>query len=197
LAESVLEIFGLAKLQRLSNVIISAKFEEGQVIYEVQDVSQSFYVVREGVVNIEAYVTVEESKRWPVSYHAWQLNQLSRKFRVQLKECKSGDVFGLADLPDKKGRKTRAIAITAATCFIINLHQFLELFTRRDLDQLLHCEELRLPHAHELVEQVHADLNSVVEKRDSMLKAYNLTDDKFMSRDWLVDKVSLCRNPAE
>ena len=105
-----------------------------------------------------------------------------------LKENSSGSVFGLADLPSKKGRRTRASAKGQSVCFIINLHQFLELFTERDLDQLLLCEELRIPKTQELIEKVHEDLELMAKKRKSMLKAYNISDDKFAARDWIVDR---------
>ena len=185
---SVLQSLGLPKLQRLSTILISTSFSTGQVIYDVGDISQSFYILRSGKVNIEAYATIEETMRTPVNTHAWRLRQLSKKVRVLIRESEAGDVFGLADLPARKGRKTRASAKIDCTCYIINLHQFLELFTERDLEELLLCEDMRLPKMQELVDKAHEDLNLMKDKRRALLRAYDIADDKFAVRDWCMDK---------
>lgn len=187
-AGSVLGRLGLAKLQRLSTILISTSFSPGQVIYDVGNISQSFYILREGQVVIEAYATVEDTLRTPVNTHAWRLRQVSRKVRVLIRESSPGDVFGLADLPARKGRKTRATAKAPCLCYIINLHQFLELFTERDLEELLLCEDMRLPKMQELVEKAHEDLTVMKEKRRSLLRAYSIADDKFAVREWCMDK---------
>ena len=70
--ESVLNSLGHAKLQRLSSLLISTKFEPGQVVYDVGDVSQSFYIVREGSIDIETYVNIDQTTRWPVDTHSWK-----------------------------------------------------------------------------------------------------------------------------
>jgi CRP-like cAMP-binding protein len=187
-SSSVLSTLGLPKLQRLSTILISTAFTPGQVIFDVGAISQSFYILREGQVTIEAYATVEDSLRTPVNKHAWRLKQVSRKIRVLIRESSPGDVFGLADLPSRKGRKTRATAKSPCFCYIINLHQFLELFTERDLDELLICEDMRLPKMQELVAKAHEDLTVMKEKRKSLLRAYNIADEKFAGRDWAMDQ---------
>ena len=144
----------LVKVHRLSNALISTHFTAGQVVYEKGAKSASLYIVKEGQIEIQTIIRLDESNRWPIGTHKWELNKLSKKVIVQLKLCNPKDLFGDLEMVTAEPRATRAVAITHSQCLAINREEFFNIFTQKEAQALLKYTHLALPTEKELAETV-------------------------------------------
>ena len=160
------EPWQLVKLQRLSNTLISTHFQAGQVVYERKSKSTTLYILQSGQVEVQAVISLQQSNRWPIGTHSWELTSLSKRLIVPLRLCQSGDFFGDYELVKGTERTTRAVAVQEAQCLAINTEEFYTIFTRREAEALLQYTHLELPNedtlAAQFTESVKADRRIVL-----------------------------------
>lgn len=144
----------LVKLHRLSSVITCISLNSGQCVYQKGSQSGYFYIVKSGKVDIQTLVDIDESHRWPVGSHSWEICNLAKKVLYRLKTCGPKDIFGDLEMVLRKNRMTRAKAAVKTTCLAISREEFLKIFTQRETEMLLQYTNLTLPSEQELAEKV-------------------------------------------
>ena len=178
------------KLQRLSNSLISTHFKAGQVIYERNSKSTTLYIVQSGQVEVQAVISLQQSNRWPIGTHSWELTKLSKRLIVCLRLCEARDFFGDLELVQGTLRTTRAVAVQETMCLAINTDEFYTIFTRKEAEALVQYTHLQLPNEDTLAEQftesVKADRQIVFSTQKKAL--VDALDIRFLSpRDCIVD----------
>lgn len=51
----------------LSHLLIVSTYSQGEIIYNPEDFSHSFYIVKEGIVEIQTEIKIIEENKWPIS----------------------------------------------------------------------------------------------------------------------------------
>lgn len=148
------DVWQLVKVHRLSNALISTHFAPGQVIYDIGAKSASLYILKEGQVEIQTIIRLDESNRWPIGNHSWELSKFSKRVIVRLKLCEPKDLFGDLEMVAEVPRSTRAVSLVNSQCLVINREEFFTIFTHKEAEALLKYTHLMLPPEKELAETV-------------------------------------------
>lgn len=93
------------------------------ILYDFDDPSQVFYVVKSGVLAVEVCVTIEDENRYPTGNDMWELCKIIREVQYEAHSFGVNDVFGLQEIIDQMktenekinvNRKFRVRALTNA-----------------------------------------------------------------------------------
>lgn len=115
---------GYLKMQNVLNSCASSIFNKGEVIYESGHTSHCFFIVKTGKVEIQIYIDVEKTNKWPIGSHLWNVRKVKSKYACPLKVVKEGEYFGEWEILNKENRKTRAVAIESSMCLMLNQQEF-------------------------------------------------------------------------
>ncbi|OMJ70501.1 hypothetical protein SteCoe_31497 [Stentor coeruleus] len=115
---------GYLKMQNILNSCASSTFHKDEVIYESGHSSHSFFIVKTGKVEIQIYIDVENTNKWPIGSHMWNIRKVKSKYAHPLKMIKEGEYFGEWEMLNKENRKTRAVALERSMCLMLNQKEF-------------------------------------------------------------------------
>ncbi|OMJ70349.1 hypothetical protein SteCoe_31680 [Stentor coeruleus] len=115
---------GYLKMQNVLNSCASSTFNKDEVIYESGHASHSFFIVKSGKVEIQSYIDVEKTNKWPIGSHLWNVRKVKIKYVHPLKIVKEGEYFGEWEILNKENRKTRAVALESSMCLMLNQQEF-------------------------------------------------------------------------
>lgn len=138
------------KVQHLSNHLIAKQFNKGDVIHDKGDESDTFYLIKSGQVEIQAYVELQHINRWPTGGHEWKILEINRKYIVPVITLKKGTYFGESSLIEQLPRVCRAICKTDVTCLVLGRDEFFEIFSIKDLEGILENQFVKIPQEAEL-----------------------------------------------
>ncbi|CAG9329974.1 unnamed protein product [Blepharisma stoltei] len=162
------------KVHRLSSFMIIKTFPAGQVLYDRNDPSNTFYIIKQGQVEVQAYVDLEKQNRWPTSSQEWDLLQINRKYIITLSTIGKGCFFGETDMIDGCPRKTRAVCVTQTICLTINKKQFFEVFSSRDVMRLNEMKSIEMPSKEDLQQRLLKEIKESHESEKALLDALNV-----------------------
>jgi len=204
--------WSLLKIQRISNFLIETQFSKGEVIYDKEEESNSFYILKSGKVEVQAYIEVKQENRWPTGTQKWKLRQIKRKHIITLKNIEPGDFFGDSEMvnsntlpeihtvseaqketvvrelkKEKIPRKTRAVCRQPSVCYKMSKEEFFETFSTRDIEQLQSFKSMFLPEDEELQNKILSEIEDRSSKEKALLNAMKVDVVNSGGRESLLD----------
>lgn len=177
------------KVQDLSNLLIQSYYKPGDVIYEKNDQSKTFYIIKEGLVQLQTYTNLEQQNKWPIGFRQWKLRKVTNKFIYPVKDLQKGEFFGENEIMHNIQRETRAIAIENTVCLVLNKSEFFEMFNSRELEYLKQKYEIKMPTKQEMEDKIKNEVYSNGEKEQILLDAMKIANGLEGGRDFLLDSV--------
>lgn len=157
------------KIMMLSHAIIVSNFSKGEIVYEPNDFSHSFYIIKQGTMELQTEIKILEENKWPISPREWNVRKVTKKIYHPVKTLGPKDYFGHVELLDKTFRQTRALATSQCMLFIINRSSFEELFNPRDQEMLKNDSEI--PSKEEIEIMIKKSKSDILEKEKIIMNA--------------------------
>lgn len=142
------------KVQHLSNFLIKKNFKKGEILYDKGQESDTFYIIKKGQVDIQAYVDMQQINRWPTGSKQWKILEINKKYIITIASLNKGNYFGETTLIDQMPRICRAICVVETVCLTINKDEFFETFSVKDLELLQEQTYAHVPKDKELQEKL-------------------------------------------
>ena len=95
-----------SKLVTIADNIIPSFYTSEVKIYEIGQESTDFYIIREGVVQLETEITLTKVNKLPIK----QVLISTKKYNYQIQECKAGNIIGIEEILEHAKRPARAIS---------------------------------------------------------------------------------------
>jgi CRP-like cAMP-binding protein len=124
------------KVQHISNYLFKKTYKAGHIIYDKGDESDTFYILKSGQVDIQAYIELQHINRWPTGSKQWKILEINRKYIVNIVSLKRGSYFGETALIEQMPRAYRAVCATDTVCLTINKDEFFDIFSVKDMESL-------------------------------------------------------------
>lgn len=156
------------KIMSLSHNLTVANYLKGEIIYEPSEPCHSFYIIKEGNVEIQTEVNILEENKWPVSPREWNVRKITKKIYHPVQCLMGKDLFGQVEILNNTCRETRAIAASNCVCFIIDRNDFDEFFTAKDKEKLRSI--FQIPSREQIELRVQKRYNSVFEKEKILME---------------------------
>ena len=83
-----------SKLVTIADNIIPSFYTSEVKIYEIGQESTDFYIIREGVVQLETEITLTKVNKLPIK----QVLISTKKYNYQIQECKAGNIIGIEEI---------------------------------------------------------------------------------------------------
>lgn len=157
------------KIMMLSHVINVCTYQKGESIYQPHDFSHSFYIIKEGTVEIQTEIKILEENKWPTSPREWNVRKVTKKIYHPIRFLSSKGFFGHIEILDKTCRQTRAIATADSIVFVVNRAEFEDIFNQRDRE-LLKCDS-ELPSKEDIELMIKKSHSDILEKEKILLSA--------------------------
>ncbi|CAG9333700.1 unnamed protein product [Blepharisma stoltei] len=177
------ENWSFLKAQRLSNFLILKHYETDELLYDRGDPSNILYIIKEGKVEIQAFIDVEQKNCWPTGSQKWKIRQIKRKYIVTLNTLTYGQFFGEAELIEDYPRQTRAIAKEPTSCLIINRTEFFEVFSLKDIEHFTEMGGIYIPSNEKLQEKILKEINDRHQNEKALLDALKIDYSSVKGRD--------------
>lgn len=151
LTKYVPELFGTwsrAKINELNESFVTTQlFKTGDLIYDIGQPAEVFYIVREGKLEFETVIEAETAYKLPVDGKNWEVTRTKKTIQYHIRLINSGDYFGheeiLCGLTD---RQTRVKCKSSCQILLINKEDVLRHFPRETLSSIRskHCQLIDL-----------------------------------------------------
>ncbi|OMJ87129.1 hypothetical protein SteCoe_11203 [Stentor coeruleus] len=187
------------KVQHLSNFLIKKVYPKGEILYDKGDNSDTFYIIKKGQIDIQAYVEMQHINRWPTGCKQWKILEINKKYIVTIASLKRGSYFGETTMIEQIPRTYRAICVMDTICLTINKDEFFENFSVKDLEILQENTYVHIPKEKDLQKKLIQEMDEKVSNEkaiyDSMEVDFNnpdgresLLDNKTKKlRNWIFD----------
>lgn len=76
-----------------------------EVIFDIDDATNCFYMVKQGELLIEAIVTIEEENQFPTKLDKWESQITRREVQFEVHKLNVGEIFGLQDIIEQLSSK--------------------------------------------------------------------------------------------
>ena len=83
------------KMQHFNSELNQMTLLPGEVVYELNDPTDVFYLVKQGSLQVEAVVELEEENQFPVGNDKWEQHITKRQIEFQAHQIKPNEIFGL------------------------------------------------------------------------------------------------------
>ena len=183
------------KLLRISALMNYKNFTRGAVIYERNNVSNMLYFIKEGTVDIMAYVPLEHHNRWPTSANEWKTHTINREYLVKIASLGPGKYFGELELKDKGKRTMKAIAKTPVSCLMLNKDNFFDNFSEAEINLLVTMSFIKVPSLKDLQEKVLSQISLKHSKENALLDALKVSFVNLEGRESILDPQTKKLNP--
>jgi CRP-like cAMP-binding protein len=178
------------KLIRINLLMNYKSYSRDSVIYQRDSPSNLLYFIKDGTVDIMAYVPMEHHNKWPVSINKWRIHQVNREYLVTIASLSTGQYFGELELKENSKRTLKAVAKTQVSCLTLNKDHFFDNFSPSEIDLLVLLNFIKLPSLKELQEKVINDMNSRISSQKALLDALKLNANRVEGRELLSDSKS-------
>ena len=166
--------WSLNKIQHFSGSLIKVEYKTGDIIYEFSDFSQVFYIIRSGKVEIQTFIDIEESNRWPVNCHEWNTRKVMTKYVYPIKVLETNNFFGQFEILRKTTRETRAVALEDTVCLSLNKADFESFIKDKDLKILENLNESYLPSQKEMEKTARKNIKAVNKNKQILMEAMQI-----------------------
>lgn len=148
------------KVQNLSYYILQKTYNSEEIIFDIGHPSDTFFIIRSGQVEIQAMVTLNRNNIWPIGGKEWKIREVSRKYIVTIAKLGPGDYFGESCILNRCDRVTRAVCMKNALCLTVNIDEFFEIFSSKDIDDMQYNARLIIPTEQELKSKLIEEIKS-------------------------------------
>jgi cAMP-dependent protein kinase regulator len=146
------------KMQNFVFHILQKTYSEGKIIFDRGDPADTFFIIKSGEVEIQAYVKLVENNCWPVGWKEWKVTEIKKECIVSLIRLGPGDFFGEPCLLSKTPRLTRAISLSNTLLLTINKDEFFSIFGKKDINNLLESSKYQIPNHESLRKKLICEL---------------------------------------
>ena len=109
------------------NYIMEMHYKPNDLVFDVGQAAEVFYILREGTLAHETIIEQETNLKFPDGTKSWQVMRKTKTIQYHIRDLNTGDYFGHEEiLTDKKWRQTRVKCLTRATVLQINKVDLLE-----------------------------------------------------------------------
>lgn len=150
------------KVQHLSNYLIKKIYPKGEILYDKGDDSDTFYIIKKGQIDIQAYVEMQHINRWPTGSKQWKILEINKKYIVTIASLKRGSYFGETAMIEQMPRTYRAICVMDTVCLTINKDEFFENFSVKDLEMLQEHTYVHMPKEKDLQKKLIQEMDEKV-----------------------------------
>lgn len=166
--------WSLNKIQHFSGSLMKVEYKTGDIIYEFSELSQVFYIIKSGKVEIQTFIDIEESNRWPVNCHEWNTRKVMTKYVYPIKVLEKNNFFGQFELLRKTLRETRAVALEDTVCLSLNKTEFESFIKDKDLKILESLNESYLPSQKEMEKNARKNIKAVKKNKQILMEAMQI-----------------------
>ena len=96
------------------------KIAQGETLYDIGQMPNNFYVVREGKLIMETIIEVDTYFKFPVNRHKWEVRKQTKVTCYKLQDLTKGACFGHEEILQGFNRRCRVRALTKATLVCTN-----------------------------------------------------------------------------
>jgi CRP-like cAMP-binding protein len=182
------ENWSLMKILRISALLNVQNYAKGSVIYEKNSTAACIYFVKEGRVDLYAYVPIEQHNKWPMGVNQWRIHQVNRQYLVKVAKLTKTQYFGEAEIKDAGFRTLKAVARDNCTCLVLNREHFLELFSDFEIESFILMGAVKVPSLEELQGKVIKGLNEKLNTKNAILDALKVNFVSLQGRESLLDQ---------
>jgi CRP-like cAMP-binding protein len=182
------------KLMRLSALLNVKIFKEKSTIFKRNDPSLSIFFIKEGKVDVFAYVSMTQANKWPVSANEWDYKRVNREYLTKIAEISEGQYFGEQEVI--KGTSRVLKAVTTKKCIILELNKehVFEHFNENELESLSMLSFTKVPELKKLQEKILNEIDSRASRENALLDALkvnlNSNDGRLFVADGKVKKLN-------
>ena len=121
------------KIERLAECIQVVNYPMNEIIYNIGDIAKEFFIVKDGIIELETCVTVKQKQNIPTK----QTIISTKKFSHRMKVCITGELFGHEEVENHCRRYAKAISKDKDNCcFVINAIDFNNLLTQQEKEEI-------------------------------------------------------------
>lgn len=155
-------------LIELNQKFNEVKYQPDDIIFNIGQESEVFYILKSGRLIIETILEVEDYHKFPIGNQSWEILKTVKRIQYRLKEIKAGTIFGYEEMLLGIKRRCRVRCTTVCEVIYINKEEFYECFPKPEVEKLR--KELK-----------EIDLDYIVEK------IYRLQFDKRQNNQAILD----------
>ena len=133
------------KIQQFSSSLVKVCFKSGDTIYDFQEESKVFYIIKSGKIELQTIIEIEQSNRWPVNFREWKTRKVITRYIYPIKQLEKNHFFGQYEFIQKSKRQTKACALEDTVCLSINRNDFETFVKDNDLLALEKMNENYMP----------------------------------------------------
>lgn len=93
--------FSSVKMVDFNNCIRQQCINKGDRLYDIGNVSDCFYFLKEGKISIETVIEIESFYRFPIDKKKWELRRTTQRILYKIKEVNKGQIFGHEEILQK------------------------------------------------------------------------------------------------
>ena len=190
LSMAIFSSWSLIKTENLSNHLIYKSYSSKEILFDKGQESDTFFILRSGEVLIEAYVDIYTKNLWPTGPQKWKVRQIHKKYLTTIMTIRPGMYFGEFGVINKALREERASCITDVTCLVINIGEFFDVFSEKDIFDLANKGFVKIPDKHVLEERVAKEMKDEKEKESALVEAVDMDFSDFKCRETIFDNRS-------
>lgn len=71
------------------------------VVYDLQEETEMFYIVKSGALEVEAEVEITEDNKYPLSMDRWEIKTIKRKVQFKAHTILKDEFFGLQEIVEQ------------------------------------------------------------------------------------------------
>jgi CRP-like cAMP-binding protein len=162
------------KLQQFSSSLVKVCFKAGCTIYDFQEESQVFYIIKSGKVELQTMIEIQQTNRWPVNTHEWKTRKVITNYIFPIKLLERHQFFGQFEFIKKSKRETRAVSMEDTVCLSINKNDFEAFFKDGDLKVLQKMNENYMPSHQEMEKITRLNIQSAKMSQEILLDAMKI-----------------------
>jgi CRP-like cAMP-binding protein len=150
------------RVQNLAYYILQKTYNPGEVVFDIGHPSDTFFIIRSGYIEIQAMVTLQKNNIWPTGSQEWKVREINRKYIVSIAKLGPGNYFGESCILDRCNRQTRAVSLTNTLLLTVNIDEFYDIFSSKDIEDIQLNAPVSIPSDDELKAKLTKEIQSKI-----------------------------------
>ena len=100
------------KAQQFVNNLISLKFKKGDVVYDIDESADCFFIIQEGIISLDSMFEVEQVRKWPSSTKSTEWEVCTQKVIKNIQTNQAPAIVGHIDILHQRPRTIRGVAMS-------------------------------------------------------------------------------------
>jgi len=147
-----LKQFTEAKKLALANEMEYRTYYKNDLIYNLGEKSDKFYLLMEGIITKQMPITREKINKWPTSMDRWEMYKKVSKYSVKY-PVEIGEIFGIDDMVNEKPRSEKVLVEGDAIVLACSRQLFYEIFENYEIFNFVKlAEEIEKSKSHRIKE---------------------------------------------